>query len=157
MITKIISGGQTGGDYGGLLAGKELGLKTGGYCPAGWKTDNGANIELENFGLKCTSTPEYPPRTRLNIAHSDGTVGFGIQSSRGMRLTQRICEDLDKPYIKILFPSIPEYYDTITVAFVQWILLNEIKTLNVAGNRESGNAGIQQFTREFLIGTIKGI
>lgn len=157
MITKIISGGQTGGDYGGLLAGKELGLKTGGYCPAGWKTEEGANIELEVFGLKCTPSSDYPPRTRLNVAHSDGTIGFGIQSSRGMRLTQNICTDLDKPYVKILFPAIPEYYDTIVIVFKQWILLNEIQTLNVAGNRESGNRGIQEFTRQFLVETIQGV
>ncbi len=157
MIDKIISGGQTGGDYGGLLAGRELGLITAGYCPAGWKTEEGANIDLENFGLKCTPNSQYPPRTRLNVAHSDGTVGFGIQSSRGMRLTQSICKDLDKPYIEILFPSISEYYETINIAFRQCVFLNEIQTLNVAGNRESKNPGIQQFTRKFLIEIIKGV
>lgn len=33
MVTKIISGGQTGADMGGLLAGELLHIPTGGTCP----------------------------------------------------------------------------------------------------------------------------
>jgi hypothetical protein len=47
MLTKIISGGQTGSDQGGLEAGQKLGLETGGWIPKGWLTEIGANPELK--------------------------------------------------------------------------------------------------------------
>lgn len=44
-VTKIISGGQTGGDIGGVRAGKQLGVETGGTLPNGWKTQDGSKPE----------------------------------------------------------------------------------------------------------------
>ena len=41
FLTKIISGGQTGADYGALLAAHALGLETGGWAPKGWRTEDG--------------------------------------------------------------------------------------------------------------------
>lgn len=76
-IEKIISGGQTGGDMGGLLAGQALGIPTAGYCPANWLTEKGPTPELRDFGLQCTHAKGYSPRTRLNVAWGDGTIGFG--------------------------------------------------------------------------------
>ena len=37
MLIKIISGGQTGADMGGLRAGRALNIPTGGSAPHGWK------------------------------------------------------------------------------------------------------------------------
>ena len=52
MLAKIISGGQTGADTGGLLAGKRLGIKTGGTAPPRFMTDAGTNYALHlSFGL----------------------------------------------------------------------------------------------------------
>lgn len=150
MIIKIISGGQTGGDFGGLLAGVELGLETGGHCPANWKVEQGSNPDLEKYGVVCTKASGYPPRTRLNVANSDGTIGFGNQYSPGMKLTKKICDELGKPYGPIAYPSINSI-EVIIKPFLNWILENNIQILNVAGNRESKNPGIEQFTKEFLV------
>lgn len=38
-MIKIISGGQTGADMGGLEAAREYGFPTGGYAPKGWMTE----------------------------------------------------------------------------------------------------------------------
>ncbi len=41
MITKLISGGQTGADRGGLDAAIHCGLPHGGWCPKGRKAEDG--------------------------------------------------------------------------------------------------------------------
>ena len=40
-IFKIISGGQTGADKGGLIAAKKANIKTGGIAPKGFMTEAG--------------------------------------------------------------------------------------------------------------------
>ena len=75
MINKIISGGQTGADIGGLLAAKELNIPTGGTAPKGYRTELGSNFDLcDIFNLSEHSSDKYPPRTAANVKNSDGTV-----------------------------------------------------------------------------------
>jgi hypothetical protein len=38
LVTKVISGGQSGADLGGLRAAKVLGIQTGGSMPKGFLT-----------------------------------------------------------------------------------------------------------------------
>jgi len=158
IVEKIISGGQSGGDMGGLLAGQALGIETGGYCPANWLTENGSTPELRDFGLQCTHAKGYPPRTRLNVAYGDATLGFGNCNSPGMKLTSRICDELSKPYYHIPYPyrapgknTFWENYYVYLAATKEWVQDNKIYILNVAGNRESKNPGIQEFVKEFVI------
>ena len=50
---KIISGGQTGADLGGLEGARDAGIETGGWAPAGYRTEIGDQEELlKGFGLK---------------------------------------------------------------------------------------------------------
>jgi len=145
-ISKIISGGQTGADQGGLEAGKELDLQTGGTAPMGYRTEEGA---MPSLGLKYRlgedSSYLYPPRTQRNVRNSDGTVIFGQLTSPGSKLTIRLCKDLKKPLI-----ANPEKSD-----FLKWVEENNIKILNVAGNRESKNPGLQRRVREFLVEALR--
>ena len=48
MIKKIISGGQTGADRGGLLAGRHLGIETGGTAPPDFITEVGVDDSLRD-------------------------------------------------------------------------------------------------------------
>ena len=51
-LQKIISGGQTGADLGGLMAGKDLNIEIGGTAPIGFLTNQGVNLRLGSyFGL----------------------------------------------------------------------------------------------------------
>src|ERR1035437_4272324 len=133
MITKIISGGQTGADQGGLAAAKELGLETGGTAPKGYKTELGINLYLKEFGLIESKSSDYKSRTIENIQNSDGTVIFGNTTSTGSKLTLNTCIKLRKSYI--INPS--------KLELIKWIYILRIHILNVAGNRESVNSGIQ--------------
>ena len=140
MVIKIISGGQTGGDIGGLLAGAELGLQTGGTAPKGFRTDSGLNPELANYGLVEHTSSSYRPRTIENVRNSDGTVLFGNVSSPGCKLTILTCIKLQKPYMTN--PS--------KLELIGWIDKKFIKILNVAGNRESSYTGLQEKVKNFL-------
>lgn len=135
--TKIISGGQTGIDRLGLEVGKELGLETGGTTTPGYYTENGRDESLKDFGVTEIS-PElqagrkgrefYLPRTEQNVLNSDGTVYFSTdEDSAGRIATQRFAKQHNKPFL--LNPTSQE--------LAQWLIDNNIGTLNVAGNRGS--------------------
>lgn len=153
MIEKIISGGQTGADQGGLEAGKELGIRTGGTAPFGWKTEEGSNYELrDTYNLKPSLSSNYQPRTKANVRASDGTVIFGNINSPGSKLTLRLCDELDKTCLHIVNPEAINHYKP---HFITWLHSNNIKVLNVAGNRESKHPGIQIHVKNFLVEAIK--
>lgn len=140
-LSKIISGGQTGADQGGLEAATELGIPTGGWCPKGWRTERGPDLALKAFGLEETNSLDYISRTILNVRVADGTVIFGDTRSTGSRLTIDCCERNHKPYL--LNPDGGELRE--------WIIEQGIAVLNVAGNRESFKRGIQSATKDYLV------
>lgn len=141
MLSKIISGGQTGADQAGLQAAVKCGLATGGSIPHGWKTDIGPDPTLQRFGLIEDKSSGYIPRTELNVRQSDGTVWLGDVTSPGGRCTVRFAECAGRPYI--VNPSMNQLRD--------WILANDISILNVAGNRERMNPGITLRAENFLV------
>ncbi len=103
---KVISGGQTGADMGGLIGAKALGLPTSGIAAAGWMTENGANPKLQDYGLiegeKGASIKEtYAKRTIANIKESDGTIILGDINSTGSKLTLDIAKEQNKPTLAI--------------------------------------------------------
>ncbi len=157
-VYKIISGGQTGADQGGLEAGRILKIKTGGWIPLGWRTENGPRPALASYGLQETSDSGYPNRTHLNVKISDGTLIVGDTDSRGCSLTIRYCDKLEKPWYHLPFPF-PDGKPTLLILqiFREWLDSNKIEVLNVAGNRESSNVGIFEFTKTFLVDALKDV
>jgi hypothetical protein len=145
---KIISGGQTGADSGGLLAARELGIESGGTAPHGWFTEDGPReAQLRDFGLLECPEDGFPARTRRNVADSNGTLLVGKYGSGGSRLTYDVARELSKPLFHI---SYPERRDR-SWEFRHWLEENKVVVLNVAGNRESQSPGIAEFTRDFLV------
>lgn len=141
-VTRIISGGQTGADKAGLVAAKILGIKTSGTCPYGCRTENGSDRSLTlEYGLIEHVSPDYPPRTRCNVEESDGTVIFGIPWSPGSKLTRELCIEMTKPYI----------FNPDKIGFLAWLAMNNVRVLNVAGNRESTQPGIFDRVVSFLL------
>lgn len=140
MIKKIISGGQTGADMGGLLAADFLGIPTGGYCPDKYVDENGFNSEfIPRFNLK--SNGNLTDRTLKNIEESDATLIFAKkQDSPGTKTTIKLCEQSKKPY-----------YIVKSLDGIKKFLSSFNGILNIAGNRESVSPGIQDRTRDFLI------
>lgn len=145
MIEKIISGGQTGADRGGLEAAELLGITTGGFAPSGFKTESGCDTSLQTrFGL-IESSGGYKERTIENIKASNGTAVFSPNSnSPGTQLTLDFCKKLNKPVILVKCKK----------DLLKWINDNGIRVLNIAGNRESVALGVQNRTRDFLIASL---
>lgn len=150
MIRKIISGGQTGADRGGLVAARNLGIETGGWAPKGFRTDAGPDPLLASrYGLRGHTSPSYPPRTRLNVLESDGTlIIIRHNMTPGSRMTKRLCKKHKKPYLIVRCTAA---ITQSTVACVStWIEEHEIEVLNVAGSRERTSPGIFDFTVRLL-------
>lgn len=150
MILAIVSGAQTGADQAGLRAARKLGLKTGGFAPLGFKTEVGPQGWLgPTYKLVETASEDYSDRTEMNITISDGTVIFG-KPSPGSNLTEKLCKELGKPCLWL-----KEYQQVSAPAhFRLWAERNNVKTLNVAGNRESKAPGIGIAVERFLVEAI---
>lgn len=146
-VEKVISGAQTGIDQLGLKVAKGLNIKTGGTAPRGFKTDNAAGFtvdELINFDVQEITEQEelehwerlgknknndFTARTYKNVKDSDGTIYFSNTSdSAGLKATQNFANAEGKPFL--LNPTSKE-------EIIEWLAQNNIKTLNVAGNRGS--------------------
>jgi putative molybdenum carrier protein len=150
---KIISGGQSGADLGGLRAGEALGIATGGAMPKGFRTEAGSRpTYAERFGMRETSSRSYRSRTKQNVIESDGTVIFGCPSlAGGSLLTKRLCDELGKPCLVLAFPAANDPRKL----FTDWLAAHHIEVLNVAGNRESKSPGIEEFVFHFLVSALK--
>jgi hypothetical protein len=155
MITKIISGGQTGADQGGLLAGEKLGIPTGGIAPKGYRTESGTQEYYLRFRfkLKESNSKNYDIRTEMNVIKSHGTVIFMFTKSTGSEHTIKFCKQHNRPYYVInAINSIN--LKVHVVCFLGWLKSNHIGILNVAGNRESKFPKIEQIVMLFLVKTI---
>lgn len=127
-VELVISGGQTGVDQIGLEVAQAAGLATGGWAPAGFRTEKGPQASLGTlFRLWQTAEGNYQTRTRLNAKWGDGTVWFGSTSSSGYYCTAEPCLKLGKPFLTN--PTIEVLRD--------WLEYHKISVLNVAGNRAS--------------------
>jgi hypothetical protein len=150
MLTRVISGGQTGADQAGLRAARAAGIPTGGWTPLGWlvESDDGrrniAAPQLADFGLAECPEPGYPSRTRANVRDSDATIWFGDFNPPGGIATLDACRAMNKPFV-IVYQGITRPSQVST-----WIREKGIGILNVAGNRESKAPGIGSRVERFL-------
>ena len=126
----VISGGQTGVDQVGLKVAKDLGYRTGGTAPKGWRTDAGSAPWLKDYGLKEDPSSGYHNRTIQNIMDSDMTVWFGTTDSPGAILTLRraTIEQQRRTYYLLINPTADDLMVYLGSFFV-------VRVLNVAGNR----------------------
>lgn len=157
QLRRIISGGQTGADRGGLLAAHDLGLDRGGMAPAGWRAEDGEIPEWFRRGMIQSASAAYPVRTRSNVEASGGTLilSFGpIAAESGSMLTARLARATGKPLLAVQIPELGPYFTSyssvLCALIVDWLRDSRIETLNVAGPRESREPGIQVATRAAL-------
>ena len=144
VITRIISGGQTGVDRAALDVALRLGLACGGWCPKGRKAEDGPLHE--RYPLKETPSAAYAQRTRWNVRDSDGTMALNRGTlSGGTAMTVELARRLKKPCL-ILDLDAPADETTIR----NWLAASGIEVLNIAGPRESQQSGIYQQASAFL-------
>jgi hypothetical protein len=143
MITRLISGGQTGVDRAALDVALALCIPCGGKCPRGRRAEDGPLDP--RYLLEETASEEYPVRTEANVRESDGTlVLLSGQPDRGTALTIELAAKYQRPCLCVdLGIGTPA-----AVRF--WIELSGIEVLNVAGPRESAAPGIYTRAQAFM-------
>ncbi len=144
MVTKIVSGGQTGVDRAALDVALERGLSCGGWCPQGRRAEDG-RID-PRYPLQETPWDGYPQRTEWNVRDSDGTLilTYG-EADRGTVLTVELVQRKKKPYL------IVDIAGEVDVKVIRaWAEANGVRVLNVAGPREGSSPGIYDRAAEVL-------
>jgi hypothetical protein len=144
---RVISGGQTGADRAALAAATAAGIATGGWMPKGFRAQDGPRPEFATlYGLREHASGRYPPRTALNVKESDATLRFATDwNSPGEMLTLQMCTRYGKPQLEVT-PG-----GGVTPADVAgWLVRNNVRVLNVAGNTERTAPGIGAFVAAFL-------
>jgi hypothetical protein len=147
LPTRIVSGGQSGVDRAALDVALDLGIETGGWCPAGRAAEDGRIPD--RYPLR--ETPESRPgqRTEWNVRDSDATLivcpGEPVAKS-GTAYTVDMAVKHGRPWL-LVDPG-----DAVAAARVRRWLDGEMpRTLNVAGPRESQQPGIHAAARHLLL------
>ncbi|MVW64202.1 hypothetical protein GPY61_30160 [Massilia sp. NEAU-DD11] len=139
----LVSGGQSGADRAALDWAIERGLRHGGWCPRGRKTEDG--VLPERYLLRETPSASYLQRTEWNVRDSDATLIFTLTDrlDGGSKRTAAFADGLNKPRLHVR-PGVHPKYVT------RFLLRHRVRTLNVAGKRESFAPGIGDLVRQVL-------
>jgi len=131
-------------DRAALDAARSAGLEIGGWCPHGRLAEDGTIPE--SYPLRETESDVYSERTERNVLDSDGTLILYRNSlSGGTALTCSLAKRHGRPRLVVDLDSIPD-----PGRIASWIRQERIRTLNVAGPRESGEPGIYRRAFHFL-------
>ena len=147
---KIVSGGQTGVDRAALDVALELGIECGGWCPAGRAAEDGP-ID-PRYPLRVTPSADPAQRTAWNVRDSDATLILASNAaSPGTDLAVAAARRLRRPLYTFHAGS-PEDVG----AFRRWLQVYRVRTLNVAGPRESESPGIYAEAKRILTALLGG-
>lgn len=139
----LVSGGQTGADRAGLDWAIAQDIRHGGWCPRGRKTEDG--VLPDCYQLKETPASGYLQRTEWNVRDSDATLIFTLDDGLdgGSKRTAAFADRLGKPWLHVRPGVHPKYV-------ARFLVRHGVKTLNVAGKRESSAPGIGELVRLVL-------
>lgn len=145
VITKIISGGQTGVDRAALDAAAACGIAGGGFCPKGRRAEDGPIPA--HYPLTELASADYPTRTRRNVHAADATLVLTRGRVRGGTLyTVQVAQRARKPVLVVDLRTQPR------VAPVRaWLHEHGVRVLNIAGPRETRAPGIHLDAKRFLL------
>jgi hypothetical protein len=155
MLTRIISGGQTGVDQAALRAATSLDIAIGGWCPPGRVSEDGvipAIFPLEETpDDRSPNAPDIPrsQRTEWNVRDSDATLVLCLGPIADAGAGTRFAADCAPRYGKLLLVADPAVLaDAPRVR--QWINSRGIHILNVSGPSESSSPGIGDLAENFM-------
>ncbi|MFC3458170.1 putative molybdenum carrier protein [Massilia haematophila] len=139
----LVSGGQTGADRAALDWAIEHGVRHGGWCPKGRKTEDG--VLPERYRLQETPAAAYLQRTEWNVRDSDATLVFTLDDrlDGGSKRTAAFADSLGKPWLHVRPGVHPKYV-------ARFLARHAVQVLNVAGKRESSAPGIGELVRQVL-------
>lgn len=144
MISRIVSGGQSGVDRAGLDAALACGVPIGGWCPRGRRAEDGPIPD--HYPMIETEAEDYDVRTMWNVRDSDATLILATEPlNGGTSMTAEFADDLGRPRMIIDPASVDGPREA-----ARWIVRENIAVLNIAGPRESKQPGIYQSALAFV-------
>lgn len=164
-ILRVVSGGQTGADRGGIDAALYCNVPHSGWCPRGRKAEDGRIPD--RYQLQETHSSDYLVRTEANVRDSDATVVFtwGRVSGGSLR-TLEFAHAHEKPWIQVDLNSTSR--EKAVKLITDWLEgrgdydHDEYQAqppancvLNVAGSRESNADGIQDLVAAVMIDVLR--
>ena len=166
-IIKILSGGQTGADKGGLDAAIYCKVPHGGWCPKGRKAEDG--VIPPEYQLQEMTSADYLKRTKQNVIDSDATVVFTLGPPRGGSLrTIEFAHGHEKPWMNINIDTTSR--EKAVEQIVDWLegrgdydhdeyVAQPPKDciLNVAGSRESKADGIGELVMAIMVDVLRAV
>jgi hypothetical protein len=139
MLSKIVSGGQTGADRAALDAAIQLDIAHGGWVPKGRLAEDGPIPE--HYQLREMPSASYPKRTEQNVIDSDGTVIFSRgKLTGGSDYTREMALRHNKTWLHVDLNRMSEFKAAEEI--ITWVQQNRIAVLNVAGPRASNDPKI---------------
>ena len=167
LISKIVSGGQTGVDRGALEAAFDLGFPYGGLIPKDRLAEDGI-VPLKFDQMEESSRKDYLYRTEWNVVHSDATLIITPYDdehpdgqsalSGGTKKTYNFAKKHTKPCLTIFNMRAANNVDD-TLCWLKRVKgtcgLKDGVVLNVAGPRESKRKGVQAMTYRFITALIR--
>ncbi len=149
MLTKIISGGQTGADRAALDAAIKLDVPHGGWVPKGRRAEDG--IIPPTYLLKEMPTESYPRRTEKNVLEADGTLILTHgRLTGGSKLTLDYAVRHRRNHLHIDLIRTPAFKAVRIIS--DWITDKGIEVLNVAGSSAGKDPEIYSRTLQVLTG-----
>ncbi|HEX6038759.1 putative molybdenum carrier protein [Longimicrobium sp.] len=143
-LAALVSGGQTGVDRAALDVAMERGIPRGGWCPAGRWAEDGPIDGC--YPLRETPSADPAQRTEWNARDSDGTALLvAAGDSPGTALTRESARRLGRPVYPWQLDAPPD-----AGHFRRWLQIHRVRTLNVAGPRESEAPGIYAAAADWL-------
>jgi len=151
MITKIISGGQTGADRAALDVAIKYGIPHGGWIQKGRKTQSG--VLQPKYQLKEMSTASFKDRIEQNVIDSHGSVIISHGTlTGGADYCFKMAQKYDRPCFHIDLNTLSQF--TAASRLNTWIKENGIEVLNVNGSRSSEDPNIYKDTMDILEGAV---
>jgi hypothetical protein len=134
-VKRLISGGQTGVDRAALDVAISVEIPSGGSCPKHRWAEDG--VIPARYPLMETSSDNPRVRTEAYVVDSDGTLILTTgEPADGTPFTKGCAIHHGKSLLEVDLDNPP---DPGTVR--EWISRNNIRTLNMAGPRESHRPG----------------
>ena len=163
---KIVSGGQTGVDRGGLEAAVAQGLEFGGWAPYRWLAErwpkegggkeNGSVPEgyrrmMREYADCGSSANNYRERTKANVRDSHATLILvdALPVSGGTKLTVDTAVAMMRPHLVVDMSAANAKADALNW-LRHFLATTSSFVLNIAGPRESKAVGIQAKAKAFL-------